>query len=615
MTTGSTYRRRTGASFCVWAPLKQSVELKIVSPGEMILPMEMDSSGYWTATIAEAEPGLEYFYRLDGTTDRPDPASRLQQRGVHGPSTLVDLSLFEPDDPRYTPLPFADHVIYELHVGAFTVEGTLQAAAGRLDYLAELGVTAVELMPLAHFPGNRNWGYDGVYPYAVHTAYGGPAGLAGFVAEAHRRGIAVILDVVYNHLGPEGNYLSDFGPYLSAHYETPWGRALNFDGPYSDEVRRFFLENVRQWLELFHIDGLRLDAVHAMIDTSATPILAEMSELTERISLHTGKNRFLIAESLMNDSRVIRSRTDGGLGMTAEWLDDLHHALHARVTGERSGYYADFGDSEMVEASLSQAYALSRRYSRYWRRTFGNSALDCAPEQFVSYIQNHDQIGNRADGARIAALVPFEAQKMLAAVILLGPFVPMLFMGEEYGETAPFEYFVSHSDPDLVAAVREGRLAMFGDSRDGRTPADPQAPSTYAASRIRPEEAESPQQKALLKLYRRLISLRSDLRSRDRDDPIPPGSRLGLHSAYSVERNDDIIAVSTRTRDGLIIILINLGEHDETAEFASGHLSFHCMLDTAAVDWAGPGQANPPYISEETAIRVRAQSVILLSQE
>ncbi len=615
MTTGSTYRRGTGTAFRVWAPLKQTVELRIVSPGEKIFPMEMDESGYWAVTVAEAEPGWEYFYRLEGTTDRPDPASRLQQRGVHGPSTLVDLSLFEPDDPRYTPVPFPDHVIYELHVGAFTADGTLQAAAGRLDYLAELGVTAVELMPLAHFPGNRNWGYDGVYPYAVHTAYGGPAGLAGFVAEAHRRGIAVILDVVYNHLGPEGNYLSDFGPYLSAQYETPWGKALNFDGPYSDEVRRFFLENMRQWFEVFHIDGLRLDAVHAMLDTSANPILAEMSELAEGISLRTGKNRFLIAESLMNDSRVIRSRSEGGLGMTAEWLDDLHHALHARVTGERSGYYADFGDSEMVEASLSQAYALSRRYSRYWRRTFGNSALDCAPEQFVSYIQNHDQIGNRADGARIASLVSFEAQKMLAAVILLGPFVPMLFMGEEYGETAPFEYFVSHSDPDLVTAVREGRLTMFGDSHGGHAPADPQAPPTYAASCIRPEEADSQQQKALLKLYRQLISLRRDLRSRERDDPIPQGFRPGLHSAYSVERNDDIIAVSTRTRAGLIIILINLGEHDATAEFASGHLSFHCLLDTSAVDWAGPGQANPPYISGETAIRVRAQSVILLSQE
>ena len=605
----------TGTRFRVWAPDKGSVAVRIVSPREAIVPMTRDAQGYWTVTIADVLPGAEYFFRLDDTLDRPDPRSLLQQRGVHGPSTVVDTSLLEPDDTRYRPKAFEDQVLYELHVGTFTENGTLEAAAERLDYLADLGITAVELMPLAHFPGTRNWGYDGVYPFAVHAAYGGPAGLSIFVAQAHARGIAVILDVVYNHLGPEGNYLHDFGPYFSSRYSTPWGEALNFDGPHSDEVRQFFLDNVRQWFEVFHIDGLRLDAVHAMFDTSARPILAELSELAEHISLKTGRERFLIAESLMNDSRVIRPRHQGGLGLTAEWLDDLHHALHARVTGERTGYYVDYGGSDMVEKSLSQAYALSRTYSKFWQRTFGNTATDCAPHQFVSYIQNHDQIGNRADGARIATLASFEAQKMLASVILLGPFVPMLFMGEEYGETAPFEYFVSHSDPDLIASVRAGRRAEFAESFQNRTPPDPQAPATYATSRISPEETRTPRQHTLHALYRRLIELRTETRGKALADPLLPENNPTLHTSHSVERTEDLIAVSRQTEDGLVVVLINLGENDETADFTGVELSFRCVLDTAAREWGGPGSLNNTHISAQESIRIRAQSVILLSQE
>lgn len=617
MTTGSTYHGGSGTSFRVWAPLRKTVAVKIVSPQERTIAMAPAERGYWSATVPDLSPGAEYFYRLDDSIDRPDPASRLQQRGVHGPSTVVDLSLLEPDDPGYSPISFADHVIYEVHVGTFTEGGTLQSAIEQLDYLRDLGITAVELMPLAHFPGARNWGYDGVYPFAVHAAYGGPAGLASFVAAAHGRGIAVILDVVYNHLGPEGNYLSDFAPYFSDRYSTPWGDALNFDGPHSDEVRRFFLENLTQWLEVFHIDGLRLDAVHAMLDTGPVPILAQLSEEAELIGLRTGRQRYLIAESLMNDSRVIRPRSEGGLGMTAEWLDDLHHALHARVTGERGGYYADFGDSAMVEAALAQAYALSGQYSRYWQRTFGNCADDRAPQQFVGYIQNHDQVGNRGDGARITRLVSFEAQKMLASVLLLGPFVPMLFMGEEYGETAPFEYFVSHSDPDLIAAVRAGRQSECVQGSDGRTPPDPQAPSTYAESRLQPDHANSSEQQTLRTLYRHLIQLRKEIRVQEADvAPVrETDTPASLRDVYSVERYDDVIALSRRKRDGLNVVMVNLGERDGTVEFVSDTTTFRCVLDTAAGQWAGPGAANGEQVRTDGPIRIRAQSVILLSQD
>ncbi|MFP4508589.1 MAG: malto-oligosyltrehalose trehalohydrolase [Spirochaetaceae bacterium] len=617
MTTGSTYHEGSGTQFRVWAPFKKSMAVKIVSPQERTVAMVPAEHGYWTATVPDAGAGAEYFYRLDDSIDRPDPASRLQQRGVHGPSTVVDLSLLEPDDPGYSPISFADHVIYELHVGTFTQGGTLDSAVEKLDYLRDLGITAVELMPLAHFPGTRNWGYDGVYPFAVHAAYGGPTGLASFVSEAHRRGIAVILDVVYNHLGPEGNYLADFAPYFAARYSTPWGDALNFDGPHSDEVRRFFIDNLTQWLEVFHIDGLRLDAVHAMFDKGATPILAQLSEEAELIGLRTGRERYLIAESLMNDSRVIRPRSEGGLGMTAEWLDDLHHALHARVTGERGSYYADFGDSAMVEAALSQGYALSRKYSKYWQRTFGNSAEDCAPQQFVGYIQNHDQIGNRADGARITRLVHFEVQKMLASVLLLGPFVPMLFMGEEYGETAPFEYFVSHSDPDLIAAVRAGRQSECVEGSNGRTPPDPQAPSTYAESRLQPDHANTREQQTLRALYRRLIQLRKEIRAREADVSLvrDANAPVSLRDAYSVERYADVIALSRQTRDGLNVVLMNLGERDGTVTFAADTTVFRCVLDTASGQWAGPGSANGERVSTDRPIRIRAQSVILLAQD
>ncbi len=485
---GATYYGDGRCRFLVWAPLAERVEIRQLSPQERSAALEKLPQGYHRAVLTDFDPSGRYVYRLykiqaKEPVERPDPASRFQPEGVHGPSQVVDAE-FDWEDADWHGLPLSQYIIYELHVGTFTPAGTFDAVIAHLDELRDIGITAVELMPVAQFPGTRNWGYDGTYPFAAQNSYGGPQGLKRLVNACHRKGLAVILDVVYNHLGPEGNYLRDFGPYFTDFYQTPWGEAVNFDGPYSDDVRRFFMENALYWVEDCHIDALRLDAVHAILDFSARPFLEELARTVHRAAERLNRRIYCIAESALNDTRIIRPRELGGFALDAQWNDDFHHALHALLTGEQTGYYQDFGRLHQLARAWRRGFVYDGQYSGYRQRAHGNSSRNIPAQQLVVFAQNHDQIGNRMLGERLSRLVSFEDLKLAAGLVLLSPFIPLLFMGEEYGETAPFQYFIDHSDPELVNAVREGRRREFAAFGWEEEPPDPQDEATFLRSKL-----------------------------------------------------------------------------------------------------------------------------------
>ncbi|HEX6547728.1 MAG TPA: malto-oligosyltrehalose trehalohydrolase [Candidatus Dormibacteraeota bacterium] len=483
--------------FSVWAPNPGSVELEVAGSA---VPLAAEERG-WRSGEAEAAAGSNYRYRVDG--DRlPDPRSRFQPQGVHGPSALVDQG-FAWSDAGWSAPALADLVIYELHVGTFAPEGTFDGVAARLDHLVELGVNAIELMPVAEFAGDRGWGYDGVDLYAPHHGYGGPEGLKRLVDACHARGLAVILDVVYNHLGPEGNYLSRFAPYFTDRYQTPWGPAINFDGADSDLVRDFFVENAAMWLADYHVDALRLDAVHAIFDMSAEHFL---EELRRRLPA----DRPLIAESDLNDPRLVTPVAQGGYGLDAQWSDDFHHALHAVLTGERSGYYAGYGDLEHLATALRRAYVYAGEYAPHRRRRHGRPH-SLSGNRFLAYAQNHDQVGNRARGERLSMLVSPGRLRIAAALVLCSPFVPLIFMGEEWAASTPFLFFSSHTDPGIARATTEGRIKEFEAFgwKAAEVP-DPQDPASFERSQLRWEERLEPGHAEMLGWYRELIQLRRE---------------------------------------------------------------------------------------------------------
>ena len=417
-----------------------------------------EEKGYFTACLDSLKAGTRYFYLLNGKQRRPDPVSRSQPEGVHGPSEVINPGEFQWKDGAWPGIPLGEMIIYEIHTGTFTTEGTFRAIIPYLDYLKdELGVNCIELMPIAQFPGARNWGYDGTYPYAPQNSYGGSDGLKSLINACHLKGLAVILDVVYNHLGPEGNYLGDFGNYFTDRYKTPWGPAFNFDGRESDEVRKYIIDNSLYWVTENHFDGLRIDAVHGIFDFSPRHILHDLQEAVHRQARILGRSIVVIAESSRNDVRVIEPPAKAGYGLDAQWNDDFHHSLHALLTKERNGYYQDFGDLNQLAKALREGFVYSGQYSSFWKRRQGSSSEHLSPEKFVIFSQNHDQVGNRIKGERLTSLVSFEALKLVAGVVLLAPNIPLLFMGEEYGEDAPFLYFINHSDPSLIEAVRKGR--------------------------------------------------------------------------------------------------------------------------------------------------------------
>ena len=496
--------------FRVWAPAFDSLSVLLVDQGERRIGLQRDARGYHEALIEGVGDGARYFYVTESGERLADPASRAQPDGVHGPSQVIDTDFGFSND--FTPPPLQQVVMYELHVGTFTAEGTFDAAIERLDYLRDLGINAVEVMPVAQFAGDRNWGYDGVFPFAVQNSYGGPESFARFIAACHERGIAVILDVVYNHIGPEGAVLGRFGPYFISKYHTPWGDAINFDEAHTDEVRRYFIENARQWLFEFGVDGLRLDAVHAILDTSAYPFLTELADSIHAEANERGRTVYLIAESDLDDPRMIRPKALGGHGMDAQWADGFHHALHTLLTGETQGYYADYGDIALLAKAYRDGYVFTGQYSAFRRRRHGAPPHDARAEQFIVCIQNHDQVGNRMLGDRLPALVKTEALEVAAVALLTAPFVPLLFMGEEFGEVAPFPYFVGHSDPQLIEAVRSGRAREFESFHWQGAPPDPHARATFESARLSWGLCEREPHAQLFSLYRELIRLRSELK-------------------------------------------------------------------------------------------------------
>ncbi len=543
--------------FRVWSPGRRRVEVDL---GNRQVSMLRDDrgpgaaprdSGWWTASVDDAGAGTDYAYRLDDGPPRPDPRSPFQPQGIHGPSRVVDHGAFAWTDAGWRGVPLPGCVLYECHIGTFSAEGSFDGAIAHLEHLAGLGVDAIELMPVAEFSGSRGWGYDGVDLFAPHHAYGGPDGLKRLVDAAHGHGLGVIMDVVYNHLGPAGNYLPDFGPYFSARHRTNWGEAVNFDGPGSDEVRRFVIDNALMWLRDYHCDGLRLDAVHAIVDHSATHILEELAAEVAALAAHLGRPLFLIAESDLNDPRFVRGRDAGGYGLDASWADEWHHALHATLTGERSGYYEDFGPLPLLAKALRQAWVYDGIYSAYRQRTHGRSPAGLAGSQFVVATQNHDQVGNRAAGERATALMSDGRLRVAAALLLTAPFVPLLFQGEEWGAATPFQYFTGHEDAELAAAVSEGRrheFASFGWEAGGVP--DPQDPATFGRSRLDWSEIAAVRHRDLLAWYRTLIALR-------RKWPELADPRLDR-----VETACDPGASWLTVRCGAVLVAVNLGERD-----------------------------------------------------
>jgi maltooligosyltrehalose trehalohydrolase len=597
--------------FLVWAPRAEMVEVRLGADNRRVALKRMDD-GYHQAVVPGVPAGTRYVYRLHSPggepVERPDPASRCQPEGVHGASELV-AGDFAWGDSGWRGLPLSRYVIYELHVGTFTAEGTFDAVVGHLDELVQLGVTAVELMPVAQFPGGRNWGYDGVYPFAAQNSYGGPQGLKRLVNACHRRGLAVVLDVVYNHLGPEGNYLRDFGPYFTDFYRTPWGAAVNFDGPHSDHVRRFFVENALYWTVDCRIDALRLDAVHAILDFSARPFLEQLTRTVHRRAEALNRRIHLIAESALNDTRIIRSRELGGMQLDAQWNDDFHHSLRTALTGETAGYFCDFNGLESLAKAFREGFVYSGQYSRFRQRTHGNSSRNVPARKLVVFAQNHDQVGNRLRGDRLSASVSFEKQKLAAGLVLLSPFVPLLFMGEEYGETAPFPYFVSHGDPELVRAVREGRRREFSGFEWEGEPPDPQDEQTFLQSKLNRSLRHEGRHRILLAFHRQLLAMRRR---------IPALANLSKKN-MSVHSDPGRQALTIRRHFGesaVFVIFTFAGSEGATRILAPAG-SWHLRIDSAAECWGGPGSLVPEMLTtgHPTELQTAACSLVLYAQE
>ena len=580
--------------------------VEVVSPEPLSLAMERSERGYWRVSGQCIFPGSRYFYGIDGSIQRPDPASDFQPEGVHGPSQVVDHGSFVWSDGKWSGFPFEKLIFYELHIGTFTPAGTFSAAIEKLPILVDLGINALNLMPVAQFPGDRNWGYDGVFPYSVQNSYGGTEGLKSLVDFCHNLGIAVFVDVVYNHLGPEGNYLRDFGPYFTERYRTPWGDALNYDGPYSDEVRGFFIENARHWLRDYHVDGLRLDAVHAIFDCNAKHVLHQLAEDIEEYAEASGRNHYLVAESDLNDNRVIRARELGGHGIHAQWCDDFHHALHTLLTPERAGYYIDFGKTEHLVKGLCEGFVYSWQYSRFRKRHHGSSSKELAPHQFVVFSQNHDQVGNRMFGEWLTTLVPFEALKLAAGVSLLSPYVPLLFMGEEYGEESPFLYFVSHSDPELIRAVCEGRKKEFSAFQWRGPPPNPQEEETFLGSKLKWSHETGEKHRILFAFYKRLILLRK------------------THPAFELSswRNMEVLSIEEKkivswhrwSMGSHLLCLMNFHGYIEKLEGILPAGPWEKVLDSSEEKWRGPGSTLPETIEAEAQVAIPPWSFVLLGR-
>jgi maltooligosyltrehalose trehalohydrolase len=603
---GSNYLGDGRCEFTVWAPAHEEIAVQIVSPGNRLIPMQKDEWGYFKVLAEDIEPGTLYFYNLGGQADRPDPASHSQPKDVHGPSEVVDHSKMNWTDAGWSGIPLEEMIIYELHVGTFTPEGTFEAIIPRLEELHEFGVNAIELMPIAQFPGNRNWGYDGVFPFAPQHSYGGSEGLKKLVDAAHQQGISIILDVIYNHFGPEGDVVSDYGPYFTASYRTAWGDAINFDREYSYGVRNYFLENALYWFENYHIDALRLDASDHIYDIGVKYFLQELAENIDALSKKQGRKLYLTAENDLSDTKIIRPIESGGYGIDAQWNDAFHHCLHSLLTGEQAGYYEDYGTCQQMAKAFKEGFVYSGQYSPFRKKFHGSDSSAIPGHQFVVFTQNHDQVGNRMLGERLSHLVSFEALKLAAGVLLLAPNVPLIFMGEEYAEDAPFLYFVSHTDPDLVKVVKEGREKDFAAFQEEGEFIDPFSTDTFQKCKLNWEKRKEGKHKVMLELYQHLIQLRRT---------IPAMKQLDKQNLEaSVVEDDKLLFLRRGSNGNQIFCIMNFNGKDATFQSSTGG-SWRKILDSSDAKWMGLGSTMPEKLMPEQEVTIRPHSFALYERE
>jgi maltooligosyltrehalose trehalohydrolase len=598
-------QRADGAwEFLVWAPDRQKVALHVLGSHDRLTPMVKNRCGYHRVVVNDLEPHTCYVYRLDDSREYPDPASRFQPDGVHGPSEITDFSSFRWTDENWKPPSPEESIFYELHVGTYSEQGSFDGVVPHLAELADLGVTTIELMPLAQFPGTRNWGYDGVYPFAVQSSYGGPLALQRFVNAAHAQGLAVALDVVYNHLGPEGNYLGQFGPYFSDRYRTPWGKAINFDGPQSGPVRRYFIENALFWFEQYHIDVLRLDAIHGIYDCGATHILEELQNEVQLAGERLGRDLYLVAESNLNDAKILLPDEKGGYGLSAQWSDDFHYSLHTLLTRETQGYYADFGSVGHLATVFRDGWYHQGQYSNFRRRAHGNSPREMSRSHFVAYNQNHDQTGNRARGERLSTLVNFEAQKLAAGVTLLSPFVPLLFMGEEYAEPSPFLYFTSHGDKDLIEAVRLGRRKELSEFGWKDEPPNPQDETTFDGSTLDHRLMETNPHRTLRLFYQELIRFRR-------------ANQLGADANLEITESESppVLTVFRNSVGRRLLFIFNFDTRE--VELPAADRKGHWTMELYSADsrWLGPIDGFPRTVGATDTVTLPGRSFVVLSHE
>jgi maltooligosyltrehalose trehalohydrolase len=600
-------RRRIGVNFLdngkaeivVWAP--DHKEISVVINDTVKVKLIREAYGYHSITTAKLAPGDHYQFALENGLF-PDPASLCQPLGVHRPSKAIKLNTYKWGDQHWRNIPLEKYIIYELHTGTFSPGGTFSEIEDKLDHLKALGITAIELMPVAQFPGNRNWGYDGVFPFAVQYSYGGAEALQHLIDTCHQKEIAVILDVVYNHLGPEGNYLEIYGPYFTDKYKTPWGKAINFDDAGCDGVRDFFAQNALMWFRDFHVDALRLDAVHAIRDFSPVHILREIRQAVNVLMDETCHKHYLIAECDLNDTRFITPPEEHGYGMDAQWIDEFHHALRVTTGQKQQGYYADFNGLAHLAKSYKDAYVYTGQYSPHRQKSFGVSTEQFSPSRFVVFSQNHDQTGNRMLGERTSKLVSFEMQKLMAGAVIMSPYIPLLFMGEEWSEPNPFQYFVDPGDPQLAEAIRKGRKEEFKSFQQHEEAPDPVDEETFMHSKLQWNLLKEEPHSTMFKYYQALISLRKKvpvLRHPDR-----------RNLEVTCDEEHQILVIHRWNQEQHVICMMNFSKTGYQATLPGHKKQWKNILDSASPDWNGP-LASPTIITVNETVTVQPESILI----
>ncbi len=605
-------RRKIGINFIshteieilLWAPYAKN-KVEILINDKECLQLNKSDFGYWSLKTDKIINGDEYVFILDGDKNLSDPASLSQPKGVHGPSQAIDLNNFKWTDNDWNNLSLKNYLFYELHTGTFSNEGTFKGVEKKLDYLIDLGITAIEIMPVAQFPGDRNWGYDGVFPFAVQNTYGGSYSFQNLINLCHQKGLAVVLDVVYNHMGPEGNFFENFGKYFTEKYKTPWGSAINYDDAWCDEIRYFFIENVLMWFRDFHIDALRMDAVHAIKDFSPKHILEEIREKVNQLEKKTGKTHHLIIECDLNDKRFINQLSEGGYGIDAQWSDEFHHALRVTAGQEKKGYYMDFNGIKDLAKCYESAYVYTGQYSKERFKNFGTDPKNNPGEQFVVFSQNHDQIGNRMQGERTSKLNTFEMQKLLAAAVFISPFLPLLFMGEEICEPNPFLYFISHEDSELVEAVRKGRKEEFLHfHHDGEVP-DPFSEETYNNSKIQWELINVEPHQTMFKYYQSLIKLRKE------NLVLNDFNRNNIKTNFN--ESDNTLVIERWNDQNSIICFMNFSEEIRSFTISDSQIKWIKIFDSADIKWKG-NSTSPDIAEINSIIQIQPESLTIYSK-